>query len=232
MDFNGGASIELRGKEAETHPGMFYVRTTDGTNTKNLSLKPDGTFTWDNKTVLTTANGLPLTGGTMSGEIVASGGYLARQYTDAGAVVIRGGTDGTSSSLVLNGKNHATNKGWFTLQANNGSTVQYFIGKPDGTLLWGGHSARHYLNHATATNIAVDGSSVTVPYDGLLYVWLQRSGDSQGTVSVTINGYKMPTLTSNDYSWCICPYPVEKGQVVSIVQNGITSCNAKIYAFK
>ena len=87
-----------------------------------------------------TSTCLPLAGGTMTGEIVASSGYFARQGVDTGALIARGGTDSTSANIALYGKNHTSNKGWFSLQANDGTNNKYLIGKPDGALLWGGNN--------------------------------------------------------------------------------------------
>lgn len=102
---------------------------------------------------------LPLSGGTMTGEIIASSGYFARQHTDGGALIIRGGTDSTSSNIVLYGKNHSSNAGWFALQANNGTTNKYLVGKPDGSLTWANKNVVCSVNNTSADangNVEVD----------------------------------------------------------------------------
>lgn len=182
---------------------------------------------------------LPLSGGTMTGKL----GFTASNHVfinlPNGYLRLWGGKvdDGImGGNITLFGGKHET--GWGTgaggiiIEANNGSTSNALKLSTDGSLLWAGHTARHYLKHSTATNVAVNGTEVTIPYDGLLYVWLQRGNSGLGKVIVKINDYTMPTLSSNNYSWCTCPYPVEKGQVVTITQEGVSLCGAKLYAFK
>lgn len=128
--WNSGASIELRGKDAETNPGQFYVRTVDGTNTKNLSLKPDGTFTWDNKSVITNnwAN---------AWVIDRDLGHI-HKANNTGSMVIRGGgsADANGAKLQLYGSENSSVKGDFTLMANDGTQGKTLRGKADGTLTW------------------------------------------------------------------------------------------------
>lgn len=44
---NKGASLLMNGKDRPYDPGAFKLYATDGTNTKELKGKPDGSLTWD-----------------------------------------------------------------------------------------------------------------------------------------------------------------------------------------
>lgn len=83
---------------------------------------------------------LKLSGGTMTGDIVAHGGtngFLKLPSND-NALSIFGGVDILGgASLWLNGLNRdSTNKGCFMLGASTGTTFHWFRGTPDGELTW------------------------------------------------------------------------------------------------
>ena len=90
------------------------------------------------KNVYLPANYLPLSGGTMTGTLVSTQAITVRQNADNASSQVYGGTDGTSSKLVLFGKANSTYPGVFSLEARNGSNVKSLYGTPDGTLSWGG----------------------------------------------------------------------------------------------
>ena len=46
-DWSKGASIVVNGQDRPSSRGNVYFYTWDGTNGKNMYLKPDGTWTWD-----------------------------------------------------------------------------------------------------------------------------------------------------------------------------------------
>ena len=52
-NYNKGSYLSLRGKDAPISPGTFTLAAMDGTNTKILEGKPDGSLIWDNKKVET-----------------------------------------------------------------------------------------------------------------------------------------------------------------------------------
>lgn len=238
--YSTGTVLYMFGKDSTSGQG-FYLRTVNKDNQAyQLSSDGYGSLTWNGNAILTTANGLALNGSNkMSGNLgFTASNHIFIDRTD-GYMRICGGkvNDGiTGGNITLFGGEHST--GWgagaggLQLEANNGTVAKALRLSTDGSLLWDGHTARHYLKHSTATNVAVNGTEVTIPYDGLLYVWLQRGNSGLGKVIVKINDYTMPTLFSNNYSWCTCPYPVEKGQVVTITQEGLSLCGAKLYAFK
>ena len=49
---NKGARIGLNGKDSSSYGGCFTISADNGTNTKQLQGSPDGTLTWDGKTVI------------------------------------------------------------------------------------------------------------------------------------------------------------------------------------
>lgn len=54
----GGAYFRLYGKDHSTGAGQFSIAATDGTNTKALVGKPDGSLTWMGKSLLTEETGI------------------------------------------------------------------------------------------------------------------------------------------------------------------------------
>lgn len=53
---NKGASLLMNGKDRPYDPGAFKLYATDGTNTKELKGKPDGSLTWDGVDILKPAH--------------------------------------------------------------------------------------------------------------------------------------------------------------------------------
>ena len=86
---------------------------------------------------------LKRSGGTMSGVIELTTGYLAKRSSDNGAVIIWGGNSSSSAgaTLALYGKGHS-NQGLFQIKASDGTNEYYFIGRPDGRLTWMGYEIR------------------------------------------------------------------------------------------
>lgn len=84
-------------------------------------------------------NYLPLSGGTMSGQITFgyAGYYLARSVNN-GSISMFGGTSATGgASVYLFGKDESR-AGQFWLTAWNGTTQGKLVGEADGTLVWNG----------------------------------------------------------------------------------------------
>ena len=99
------------------------------------------------------ASYLPLAGGTMTG-VINRNGVLAGNPADGGNISLRGGTSSFSNggALVLYDKDHSDRKGYFLLQAGDGTNIVNFYGKPDGTLVWGNYNVlRDYFARANNT---------------------------------------------------------------------------------
>ena len=163
-----GARGEFYGKANESYPGWVRFVSTDGTNSSDLVMKPDGTFRWKSTDVLTKSNGLALDGGTMTGKVKfgANAGILCKTTND-GQFVIRGGGDGYAygANICLNGKEYSSSPGHFSLTAHNGTTAVELRGKPDGSLTWGGKniltSAGGTLSGALSTSSTASLQSTT-----------------------------------------------------------------------
>lgn len=135
-----GAYLNLYGKSHASSAGAFSLSAFDGTTRKQLVGFVDGTLTWCGYEIALSKNFLPLSGGTMTGNIVADKQFFEMtNSTLNGRNSIYGGTSGsTGAFLYVYGKNHTSLAGNFVLHANDGTNTSELIGKPDGTLTWKG----------------------------------------------------------------------------------------------
>ena len=82
---------------------------------------------------------LPLSGGTMTGEIKRSG-VLASSTVDTGLIQINGGTNGSNGAyIILYGKSHSSYAGRITLRTGDGTNSPAIILYPNGTATWNGN---------------------------------------------------------------------------------------------
>lgn len=122
------------------------------------------------------ANYLPLSGGTMTGAL-SRNGVTVNCTSDASYTEFLGGTDTTSSYIVLYGKNHSSNAGVINMRAYDGTNSSYLKLTPTGDLTWGGKDVERV--HA----YSISASTGYVRYtSGLQMVW--GSIDSVGTTAV------------------------------------------------
>ena len=159
--------------------GQFTLQAKNGETAYNLVGGTDGTLRWRGNELAWKKDYLPRAGGTMAGNIfhnkANSNFTIARTSSDM-ATAIFGGTDTYSSgaSLYVYGKDNTTYPGRFYLTAHNGTEYTELVGRPDGTLTWGGKNiltADNYSNYAlpksggtltgslTSTNLAVSTHS-------------------------------------------------------------------------
>ena len=148
--YDGGGVIVIRGKnDTEGNKGEVYLRVNNGTNECILRLLPDGKLTWGEKNVTLEGDCLPLTGGTLTGDIKTTGDSISREFVISGAndknsIRISGGTGlYNGASLFVYGKTHAEYPSSFRLTALDGNQqpfqgINELIGRPDGTLHWNG----------------------------------------------------------------------------------------------
>ena len=172
-----------------------------------------------------TNNYLPLTGGTMSGEIIQTQNSAIRRNVDNSSLTLYGGTEGTSAYINLIGKNNSTNPGHFMIRAIDGTNNAFLDGAPNGTLTWAGKNVAWDVKTGTANGtISVNGSNVSVyglgsrAYDSTAYLplaggtmtggltWL---GGSDGTAlcgfkfggGTAANNFYAANFTSMDFGW-------------------------------
>lgn len=106
-------------------------------------------------------NYLPLSGGTMTGNLtfnVASG--TIKKYDDSGLTQIFSSTAFNKGAfLAIYGKDHSTDSGRFKLVAHDGTNNKYLEGRPDGKLTWDGNNV---LTDATVGTRVSNSTSETV----------------------------------------------------------------------
>lgn len=177
VSLNIAAYQFVSGKSAWSGSILSATILADGTRYVTLPTPAAG----DNSTKaattawVTTALGgyLPLTGGTISGTIIASQTDLnIRKSITTGRTILRGSTDyNTGASLYLNGKDYSGSvaAGAWELVAHNGSATKSLRGEPGGALIW------------TGSSFTVGGTTVALSTD--LSAYLPLAG---GTLTGTI----------------------------------------------
>ena len=129
----------------------------------------NGTLKWGGNSVLTTANGMLLTGGTMSGTVVHSNAEAVRSSTTNSQVGFTACPSGyvDGARLVLHGKDRSVDPGCFVLSTGDGTSNKKLIGKPDGTLQWDGQNIRQFYFSYFEKDVSAGSVSVyfswTVP---------------------------------------------------------------------
>lgn len=143
-DLNG-AYLSLSGKDRDTFAGSFRLSASNGTEQTILSGHPDGTLTWGSNGVLTTANGLPLSGGTLTGSVWLNNGSIFNA-SDNSWTFISGGTGTDSAGLQLYGKEK---NGAFSLWAKKDGASAALIGYPNGALFWSDKAVERINSYGT-----------------------------------------------------------------------------------
>ena len=83
---------------------------------------------------------LPTSGGVITGGIVAGASMSVIKGDKTKNIIITSGTgyDDSPCMILYPSESDSTNKGEVRLLANDGSTIKYFIAKPNGELVWDG----------------------------------------------------------------------------------------------
>lgn len=132
------------------------------------------------------ANYLPLAGGTMTGAINKNG-ILAANPTEGGNISLLGGQSSfnNGAALVLYDKNCPDRKGYFLLQASDGTNIVNFHGRPDGTLVWGNFNVlRDYFARVNTTGSIRLYSGPDYLKGGYLQLYGKDASGSPGTFSI------------------------------------------------
>lgn len=161
------------------------------------SVTGSGTFDGSgNLSITTTTNHthsyLPLSGGTMTGDIKRNGNAVVNTGTD-GSTNFSGGTDlNNGANLVLRGKDQKGIEGLFQLTAQNGSASTCLIGKPDGTLTWGGTTllrSDNWSNYCAAKSHTHDYASSNHTHSYLPLSGGTLTGQLNCNSNITSDGY-------------------------------------------
>lgn len=110
-----------------------------------------------------TSTCLPLAGGTMTGAINFNGIGTVMGSADTSSIQVYGGTAWDAGSMIgVYGKSHASRAGWIYFSTHDGTNTNVLIGKPNGTLTWGGKSVVRSVNGVAADvsgDVTIGGSS-------------------------------------------------------------------------
>ena len=154
--WSNGASFNLYGKDHTTKAGRFELTARSASDYIMLEGLGDGTLKWGGNKVLTTANGLPLSGGTLSGDVFASS-YIHGGNGTSGYLTLYGGNSWQGGAyLALRGRTHATEPDEWFLSTSNGT--KQLRGKPDGSLTWAGNEVLTTANGLPKTGGEVTGT--------------------------------------------------------------------------
>lgn len=201
---------------------------------------------------------LPLSGGQMTGGITWNGKSL---YEDSGQLKWNGqrlvhdnfylGNKGNGISLTFGaGTSHDRGGGsislWeandpdinsagnFALRAVNadGTNVRELFGNLQGGLHWDTHTVLNFLKTSAKTMLSTDGSTVTVPFDGLAYIKAQRHGAGGGYLEVFVDNSSIGSVDSNNFSIGSMCIPLKRGQTFRTVNSGLHTAACLLIAFE
>lgn len=128
-----GANLVLNGKNRSTSTGEFKLEARDGTYTRQLIGKPDGTLSWGSKNVAMQEDVIPRSGGA-----VFTGDYIGRA-TSTGRMVYCGGTNTNGGAcLKLYGKDSSNMPGEVVIQVYDGTNSRNMHLYPSGIFTWDG----------------------------------------------------------------------------------------------
>ena len=186
--FDYGAGLGLYGKDHSTSAGQFALIANTGTTNATLNGKADGTLTWSGNNVLTTANGLPLSGGTMTGAIQTSNSTTVKQTSDGSYVGIYGGTAYNKGGYgVFYGIDHPENSGVVAFQTYGENTAKRLVLRPDGTFTWGGDNVITSAGGTMTGAIYGAGGLIRCKTDDA-DIWIGGGTNSSSNSYIQLNG--------------------------------------------
>ena len=173
-----------------------------------------GTMT-GNITLADGGNPLSTAGGTMTGSIRSSAANMLVGTADDQLYRIVGATSALNGAqLILTGNNFTANPGAFTLRVNNASTDIRFVGKLDGSLQWNSKEIER-VDTVNANYIRFES--------GLQIYWGTETGvtSSGKTVTYTAPFVSAPKITLGTTASTACYYT--SGTSTSVVLRTATS---------
>ena len=213
-----GANLVLNGKNRSTSTGEFKLEARDGTYTRQLIGKPDGTLSWNGDIIPSTDGGYYLGSSSYRFE----GGYfgvlysgLLANFSNSNALNIWGGNNwNTGAAAVFYGKDDSVNPNTFVIRSFNSDNSDWFDlrGYPNGTLTWSGgafifsgstaYIRRHLDTDSCIINggrdwnsgatIGLSGKDKTGGYGGGC-IWMHPSNGSQEK--------EMKLLNNGTWTW-------------------------------
>lgn len=167
-----GAQLELYSSNGSSNKGSFIVRTKNGDKSSALDCRADGTMLWGGKNVLTEANGLPLSGGTLTGKVTFSSDRVI-DSTNASGLFIVADANTTSTktgciSVFPVEHSQSNRNGGFQLVASDGTNNKTLTGHYTNGLKWNDKNVVTSVNNTSADadgNVTLELSSAyQIPY--------------------------------------------------------------------
>ena len=150
----------------------------EAVNNPNLTYSPVANSNSIPTTRWTDAKYLPLSGGTMTGNLATANSEFLRRTTNDSYLRFMGGLSATEgASLVCFGKDHPAQPGEFTLRARDSSNVKDLYGKPDGSLTWQDNQLGLQANTNNFLQMS-NGQSYTFTFTSNIVTIIARRGSN------------------------------------------------------
>lgn len=187
-----------------------------------------------------TADCVSTTGGTMTGNIVMDGSanllgadrdlWLSHLpgNTAYRSVMQGGDAYATGASVYLNGKDWGTDPGCFTVRAHNGTKTVALIGKPDGSLTWGGQVYATKFNTTSDARLKSDLVPIEGALDkldaiaGYLYTLKDTEGRSAGVIAQEVEKVLPEAVTTAEDGFKAVDY----GAIVALLVAAVKELKA------
>lgn len=174
----------LSGKQDVLTTAQLNAVNSGITSAKVASIDDKVDMLQHNTDIETIRNGyLPLSGGTMTGNLVFSESKYIAQDNDAHVMIISGDTytDSNGSALVLYGRSRSGYTGAFRLRAGNGTDKKELLGYSSGILTWDGKDVLHWIKRGSTS-----GSGHFVFQDNLCIQYGTASVTGHATITMPV----------------------------------------------
>ena len=223
LQIYGGENTSAGNARLTLYPsgdGHFALRgfSADGGTSYELRSTPTGKLNWRGYPLAWEKDYLPLAGGTMTGFVIfanADNRIRVNYDNNAGQLNLYGGIDMTHGAyLGLNGSNFGNAGGRFSLNASDGTNSSLLVGRPDGTLTWGGKniervesSGTNYIRYVSGLQICwgivtgtanTSSTAITFPqaFVNNSYFGYANTVTSSSTVNVNVGSYSTTGMTA------------------------------------
>ena len=233
-----GGVIQLFNRMHTANAGGVVIRADNGTTSREINLKSDGTFTWGGNNVITSK------GGTFNGNLNFS--------TSAGVIRDVGGADTENKPLYqlsLGFETHEKLGGYIILRRGDSTaynqagmcalcasspdgTRKYLFCFPDGRLLWDNSKVLTEADKTLITQwglpnyngiISGIGSTYTAPHNGFV------SFNKSGTGNATVNGITVYLGGNDAYNEGNVTLYLKKGDTIVMGVDVGTICFVPLY---